>query len=101
MSRNFDLQTWRHSNRLMHQEVAKQRNRGGHVATVQVGKGKVVPALNKAPRHEDVLGAEVQLHDPATLSSRERDPSTHCTGCWVCTRAILDAIVKRKVPSPH
>jgi hypothetical protein len=37
-----------------------------------------------------------QLHDPAALP-----PSTHWTGGWVGPRAVLDAVVKRKIPSPR
>jgi len=42
-----------------------------------------------------------QLHDPAALLPRERAPCTHWIGGWVGPRAVLDAMVKRKIPSPH
>jgi len=42
-----------------------------------------------------------QLHTPAALSPRERAPGTHWIGSWVCHRAILDAVVRRKIPSPY
>jgi hypothetical protein len=29
----------------------------------------------------------------------ERDPDTHWIGGWVSPRAVLDAVVKRKIPS--
>jgi hypothetical protein len=31
--------------------------------------------------------------------SRERAPGTHWIGGWVGSRAVLDAVVKRKIPS--
>jgi hypothetical protein len=42
-----------------------------------------------------------QLHAPATLPPRERDPGTHWVGGWVGPRAALDAVVKWKIPSPR
>jgi hypothetical protein len=42
-----------------------------------------------------------QLHYPAALSPRERAPGTRWIGGWVCPRAVLDAVVKRKIPSPR
>jgi hypothetical protein len=41
-----------------------------------------------------------QLHAPAALSPKERAPSTHWIGGWVGPRAVLDAVVKRKIISP-
>jgi hypothetical protein len=38
---------------------------------------------------------------PGRFTSRERAPSTHWKGSWVGPRAILDAVVKRKIPSPR
>jgi hypothetical protein len=61
-------------------------------------------------------GVEVSLHsffDPGTrwrwlvsfkprpLSPRVRASGTHWTGGWVGPRAVLDAVVKRKIPSPR
>jgi hypothetical protein len=40
-----------------------------------------------------------QLHAPAALPSG-RAPGTHWIGGWVGSRDILDAVVKRKIPSP-
>jgi hypothetical protein len=37
-----------------------------------------------------------QLHAP-----RERAPGTHWIGSWVGLRAVLDAVVKRKIPNPR
>jgi hypothetical protein len=42
-----------------------------------------------------------QLQDPATLLPRERVPDIHWIGGWVSTRAVPDAVVKRKIPSPR
>jgi hypothetical protein len=40
-----------------------------------------------------------QIHAPAALPPRERDPGTHWVVGWVGPGAILDAVVKRKIPS--
>jgi hypothetical protein len=37
-----------------------------------------------------------QLHAPAALA-----PGTDWIGSWVDPRAVLDAVVKRKIPSPR
>jgi hypothetical protein len=41
-----------------------------------------------------------QLHAPATLPP-EKEPVTHWIGGWVGLRAVLDGVVKRKIPSPR
>jgi hypothetical protein len=41
-----------------------------------------------------------QLHAPAALPQRKA-PDTHSIRGWVGPRAVLDAVVKRKVPSPR
>jgi hypothetical protein len=38
---------------------------------------------------------------PGRFTPRERALFTHWIGGWVGTRAVLDAVVKRKIPSPH
>jgi hypothetical protein len=38
---------------------------------------------------------------PGRFTPREKVPSAHWIGGWVGPRAILDAAVKRKIPSPH
>jgi hypothetical protein len=40
-----------------------------------------------------------QLYDPAALPPGKEPPRTHWTGGWVGPRAVLDAVVKRKIPS--
>jgi hypothetical protein len=41
-----------------------------------------------------------QLHALAALPQREV-PGTHWIGGWVGPKAVLDAMVKRKIPSPR
>jgi hypothetical protein len=68
--------------------------------------------FNWAPRH---TGVEIQLHAfltsaldggersasrPGLFTPRGRAPDTHWIGGWVGPRAVLDAVVKRKIPSP-
>jgi hypothetical protein len=38
---------------------------------------------------------------PRPLYPRERTPGTHWIGGWVGPRAVLNAVVKRKIPSPR
>jgi hypothetical protein len=38
---------------------------------------------------------------PGRLTLREKVPGTHWIGVWVGSRAVLDALVKRKIPSPR
>jgi len=42
-----------------------------------------------------------QLHAPAALPPGKEPPVTHWIGGWVDLRAVLDAVVKRKIPSPY
>jgi hypothetical protein len=79
-------------------------------------KGKVFPVLNWAPRHEGVLGewryssthsltsalygGEWSASRPGRFASMERAPGTHWIGGWVGPKAVLDAVVMRKIPSP-
>jgi hypothetical protein len=73
-------------------------------------KGKVVPVLNKASRHEGVLGEcrYSSTHSltsalgggvwsasrPGRFTSRERSPGTHWIGGWIDPRTVLDTVVK-------
>jgi len=41
-----------------------------------------------------------QLNAPPAFTHRERGPGTHWIGGWLVPRADLDAVVKRKIPSP-
>jgi hypothetical protein len=78
---------------------------------------KLSLCFNWAPRHEDVLGewryssthsltsaldgGEWSASRPGRFTSSEIAPGTHWIGGWVGTIAGLDAVVKRKIPSPH
>jgi hypothetical protein len=78
---------------------------------------KVSLCFNYAPRHEGVLekwgcsstysltsaldGGEWSASRPSRFTPRERSLGTHWIGGWVEPRAILDAVVKRKIPSPR
>jgi hypothetical protein len=42
-----------------------------------------------------------QLHAPAALPPKKRDPGTHWIGGQVGPRTVLDAVVKRTSPSPR
>jgi hypothetical protein len=42
-----------------------------------------------------------QLHAPAALLPRERALGTHCIGGRMGPRAVMDVVVKRKIPSPR
>jgi hypothetical protein len=90
--------------------------RSSKVSRDRVGKSKV-PVLNKAPRHEDIFGewryssthsltspldrSEWSASRPGRFTSRERAPGTHWIGGWVGPTGVLDAVVKRKIPSPR
>jgi hypothetical protein len=72
--------------------------------------------FNWAPRHEGVLGewrysfthsltsaldgGEWSASRPGRVTTRETAPGTHWIGGWVGPRAVLDAVVKGKIPSP-
>jgi hypothetical protein len=73
--------------------------------------------FNWALRHEGVLwkwryssthsltsaidGCEGSASHPGRFVSSERTPGTHWIGGWMGPRAVLDAVVKRKIPSPR
>jgi hypothetical protein len=46
-------------------------------------------------------GGEWSASRPAALPAGKKAPGTHGIGGWVGPRAILDAVVKRKIPSPR
>jgi hypothetical protein len=68
-----------------------------------------------APSHEGVLGSGgIALRifylgtrwrwlasRPGCFTPRERAPGTHWIGSWVGPRAVLDTVVKRRIPSPR
>jgi hypothetical protein len=45
-------------------------------------------------------GSEWSASCPACFTPRKRAPVTHWIGGWVGPKAILDTVVKRKIPSP-
>jgi hypothetical protein len=46
-------------------------------------------------------GGEWSASRPGRFTPGERAPGTHWIGGWVGRRAVLDAVVKRKIPSPR
>jgi hypothetical protein len=80
-------------------------------------KVKLSLCFDWAPRHESVLGSggiaprilwpraldgdEWSALRPGHFTPRERCPDTHWIRGWVGPRAVLDAVVKRKIPSPR
>jgi hypothetical protein len=46
-------------------------------------------------------GGEWSASRPGRFTHRERAPGVHWTGGWVGPRAVLDAVVKREIPSPR
>jgi hypothetical protein len=46
-------------------------------------------------------GGEWSASRPDRFTPRERSPGTHWIGGWVGPIAVLDTVVKRKIPSPH
>jgi hypothetical protein len=81
----------------------------------KVKKVKLSLCFKWAPRHEDVLGEwkynsthsstsaldgdEWSASRPGRFTPRERVPSIHWIGGWVGPKDVLDAVVKRKIPS--
>jgi hypothetical protein len=80
-------------------------------------KVKLFLCFSWAPRHEGVLGewkyssthsltsvldgGEWTASRPRRFTSRERTPGIHWIGDCVGPRAVLDAVVERKIPSPR
>jgi hypothetical protein len=46
-------------------------------------------------------GGEWSASRPGRFTPRERAPGTHWIGGWVGPRAVLNKVVKRKIPSPR
>jgi hypothetical protein len=46
-------------------------------------------------------GGEWSTSRPGRFTPRERAPGTRWIGGWVGPRAVLEAVVKRKIPSPR
>jgi hypothetical protein len=80
-------------------------------------KVKLSRFFNWAPRHEGVLGewryisthsltsaldgGEWSASRPGRFTPRERTSGTPWIGGWVGLKAVLDTVVKRKIPSPR
>jgi hypothetical protein len=60
------------------------------------GSGDIAPLI-LWPRQRGDLSAS----RPGHFIPRERDPDTPWIGGWLGPRAVLDAVVKRKIPSPR
>jgi hypothetical protein len=46
-------------------------------------------------------GGEWSASRPGHFTPRERAPGTRWIGGWVGPRAVMDAVVRRKIPSPR
>jgi hypothetical protein len=73
--------------------------------------------FNSAPRNEGVMGewryssthsltsaldgGDWPASRPGRTTPRERSPGAHWIGGWVGPTAVLDAVVKTKIPSPR
>jgi hypothetical protein len=44
-------------------------------------------------------GGEWLASSPGRFTPKERAPVTHRIGVWMGSRAVLDAVVKRKIPN--
>jgi hypothetical protein len=58
------------------------------------GSGGIAPHILRP-------GGEWSASRLGRFTPGERAPSTHWIGGWVGPRAVLDMVVKRKIPSPH
>jgi hypothetical protein len=67
-------------------------------------KVKLPPVLFSMEHHAvktlALDGGEWSASHPSCFTRRERAPGTHWIGGWVGSRASLDTVVKRKIPSP-
>jgi hypothetical protein len=88
-----------------------------HLSATRCSKVKLSLCFDWAPRHEGVFrewrysstlsltsaldGGEWSASRLGRFTPRERDPGTHWIGGWVGPRAVLDAVVKKKIPSPR
>jgi hypothetical protein len=70
-----------------------------HTMKTYWGSGCTAPRiLNLGNRWRRVVSCtHLPLYPPPT----ERAPGTHWIGGWMCPRAVLDAVVKRKIPNPR
>jgi hypothetical protein len=85
----------------------------GHIARMGKDKGKNVKLSLCLTKHHAMKtywgafltsaldGGEWSASLPGLFTPRERVPGTHWIGGWVGPRAVLEAVVKRKIPSPR
>jgi hypothetical protein len=81
------------------------------LGTVVKVKVKLSLCFNYAPHHEGVLGERRYSSTNSSTSALDggewsasrpgRALGTHWIGSWVDPRAVLDSVVKRKIPSPR
>jgi hypothetical protein len=98
--------------------VTGTRDKSRHTSHIAIKvKVKLYPCFNSAPRHEGVLGewryssthsltsaldgGEWSASRPGLFTPKETAACTHWIGGRVGPRAVLEAVVKRKVPSPR
>jgi hypothetical protein len=57
------------------------------------GSGGIAPRIDLGTRRRRVV-----IFTPRPLYSEGKNPGTHWIGSWVGPRAVLDAVVKKKIP---
>jgi hypothetical protein len=62
------------------------------------GSGSIAPTY---PLTSVLDGGRWSASRPDRFTPRERAPGTHWIGGWIGPRAVLDAVMKRKIPSPR
>jgi hypothetical protein len=68
-----------------------------HAIKTYWGSGGISPAFLTS----SLGGGEWSASRPGRFTPTERAPCTHWIEGWVGPRAVLDAVVKRKIPSPR
>jgi hypothetical protein len=66
-----------------------------HAMKTYFGSGGIAPRIHLGTRWRFVV-----RFTPRLLYPQEKSPVTHWIGGWVGLRAVLDAVVKRQIPSP-
>jgi hypothetical protein len=61
------------------------------------GSGGIAPRILTSA----IDGGDSSAPCPGSFTPREKAPGTHWIGGWVGPRGVLDAVVKRKIPSPR
>jgi hypothetical protein len=68
-----------------------------HAMKAYWGSGGITPRILNLGTNADEWSAS----PPGSFTTRERASGTHWIGGWVGSSAVLDAVVKRKIPSPR